>query len=75
MELYLFLFTEHWDFVAADSDSRRKAFTGKCAYAVLQQRNGNHAQQKRSHAGGTDPRGRNAAGTFAQADCTLTKSG
>ena len=39
-------------FVVAEADSRWKEFTGKCAYAVLQQRQGNHAQQRRSPAGG-----------------------
>ena len=28
--------------MAAESDSRRKAFVGNCAHAILQQRHGNH---------------------------------
>ena len=62
-------------FVAAESDSKREAFAGKCAHTILQQRHGNHAQHRRSHAGGTEAGGRDAAGTFAQADSTRTKSG
>ena len=62
-------------FVAAESDSRRKAFVGKCAHAILKQRHGNHFQHRRTTAGGTYAGGRDATGAFAQADCTYTKSG